>query len=106
MEPKSLATPDVTWVQGFVAALTGVIIAAIAVVNSFGWVSISVDQSAKLLALWTALGAAAVFADAHIRNGRARAFAIPPKGVVADDDTATVQPTTLRKPVRRAPRKP
>lgn len=97
-----LATPDVTRVQQFVAAFTAVIVAAIGVVDSFGWANITVDQSAKLLGLWAALGGVAVVADAVIRHGRATAQAAANLAAaskpVAPVVKAPKRTTVVRKP--------
>jgi hypothetical protein len=90
-----IATPDVTLVQKLVGAITAVIVAGIGVVNSFGWANITVDQSAKLLALWAALGGIAVLADAHIRHGRATVAA-----AVAANNPPSVLATLTKKPTR------
>lgn len=82
---KELATPDVTKVQGLVAAIGGALAAGMTVINLFGWYNISGPQALAVGGLWVALGSVWVSADAYIRNGRARALLSPPKGVVADD---------------------
>lgn len=86
---KPLSTPDVTKVQALVAAVGGVIAAGMTVINLFGWYAISGEQALAVGGLWTALGAVLVVSDAMIRNGRARALLMPPKGVVEDDKPKT-----------------
>lgn len=78
MEP--LNTPDVTLMQKLVGAISGVIVAGIAVAQAFG-ADLTVEQGAAILGLWAALGSVLVLADAIIRNGRARAFTNYPKGI-------------------------
>jgi hypothetical protein len=88
MEP--LQTPDITLMQKVVGAVSALVVAGIALINAFGWTEIDATESAALLGLWTALGGVLVLADAIIRNGRARAFMVPPKGAVLTGETKTV----------------
>lgn len=83
MQP--LATPDVTAVQKLVAAGLVLLAAILALVNAFDWASIETGEAAAITGVYVAFGSFLALADAIIRNGRARAFAVPPKGMVADD---------------------
>ena len=81
-----LNTPDVTAVQKLVAAGAGLLTAVVALVNAFEWVTVDAGEAAALMGVYAALGSVLVIADAIIRNGRSRAFTMPPKGVVADGE--------------------
>lgn len=88
MDPKPLKTPDVTSVQ------------VLAVVSSVVGLFLTQHYIDERLAQ-TITGVASIVlplvwmvADALIRHGRARAFTMPPKGVVADDEPES-------KPVKR-----
>lgn len=83
---KELNTPDVTPIQGFVAAVSAVLAAGMALINAFEWYDISGPQAATVLGLWAAIGGLLVSSDAVIRHGRSRALTLPPKGIVADED--------------------
>lgn len=81
MDPKPLSTPDVTKAQ-VLAAITAIVGLCV----SQGFVDNNLAQlitgvaAIVLPLIW-------VVADAVIRHGRARAFQVPPKGVVADEPT-------------------
>lgn len=79
MDPKPLATPDVTPAQ-VIAAITAVV----GLFVSQGYVDGHLAQLITGVAA-IVLPLVWVVADAIIRHGRARAFQVPPKGVVADD---------------------
>lgn len=83
MQP--LETPDVTAVQKLSAAGLVLVGSLLALVNAFGWAEIGPAQIAAVSGTYTAFASVAVVADAVIRNGRARAFALPPKGVVPEE---------------------
>lgn len=83
---KELNTPDVTPIQMFVAAMSAVLSAGMAMVNAFEWYDISGPQAATVIGLWTALGGLLVIGDMVIRHGRSRALLVPPRGIVADDE--------------------
>jgi hypothetical protein len=67
--------PDITPMQKLVGALTAVITIGLETATSFG-AGLTVNQDTKLLALWGALSAFALTADAIIRQGRAKHLAI------------------------------
>lgn len=101
---KELATPDVTKIQALVAAIGGAIAAGMTVINIFGWYEISGEQALAVGALWTALGAVLVVADAMIRNGRAQSLLMPPKGVVEDEKPKARPRTPAATTTRRRTR--
>ena len=82
MQP--LQTPDVTAVQKLAAAGLVLLGAIVALVNAFEWADIDSGEAAAITGVYGAFASVVVLADAIIRNGRARAFALPPKGVVPD----------------------
>lgn len=83
MQP--LETPDVTAVQKLSAAGLVLLGAILAMVNAFGWATIDAGEAAAVTGVYSSFAAFALIADAIIRNGRARAFALPPKGLVAEE---------------------
>lgn len=83
MQP--LQTPDITAIQKLVAAGLVLLGAVLALVNAFDWTTIDAGEATAITGVYTAFGSVLVLADSIIRNGRARAFSLPPKGVVADD---------------------
>ena len=89
MEPKSLATPDITPAQivAAVSAIVGLFVSQGLIDNNRAQIITGV-ASIVLPLIWVA-------ADAVIRHGRARAFTVPPKGVVAEDETPA--PATRRR---------
>lgn len=87
MQP--LQTPDVTAVQKLIGAGLVLLAAILTLVNAFEWATIDTMEAAAITGVYTAFGGVIVVADAIIRNGRARAFSVPPKGLVADDTTDT-----------------
>ena len=87
MQP--LQTPDVTAIQKLVAAGLVLLGAVLALVNEFEWAEIDAGEAAAITGVYAALGSVLVLADAIIRNGRSRAFSLPPKGFVADGDQKT-----------------
>jgi hypothetical protein len=91
MDSKPLATPDITWAQ-VLAAVTAVV--GLFVTQNY------IDQ--RLAQLITGIASIVgplvwVAADAVIRHGRARAFAIPPKGVVAEEHEPLPLKTTVKR---------
>lgn len=93
---KELKTPDITLAQ--IIAVLG---AAFALTAAFG-LDISQDKRDGIVQLVTVLAPIVVAADAFIRHGRSRALALPPKGVVAEDNPVTTSRTasTRRKTTR------
>lgn len=85
---ETLARPDVTAIQKLVGAGAGLVTAIVALVNVFGWAEVDATEAAALLGVYAAFGSVLVVADAIIRNGRSRALANQPKGVVAEDTSA------------------
>jgi len=69
-----VSTPDITTMQKVVGAITALLVAALSAANGFG-AHLTVAQDTQILAIWVALGAFAVTADAIIRSGRAKAHA-------------------------------
>lgn len=80
MDPKPLKTPDITPAQllAMVATIVGLLVSQGVIDNNRAQVITSIASIAIPIIL--------VIADAIIRHGRARAFSLPPKGVVADDE--------------------
>lgn len=87
MEP--LETPNVTPVQQLIAAGLVALGSLLALVNAFEWADVGAEEAAAITGVYTAFGGFALIADAIIRNGRSRAFLVPPKGLVADDSEGT-----------------
>lgn len=75
---QTLSTPDITLMQKLVAALGGVIVALIVLVNAFEFYDVTAEQSGAVMGLWAAVGSVLVLADAIIRNGRSRILANAP----------------------------
>lgn len=82
---ETLERPDVTAIQKIVGAVSAVIVAVIAALNVFNLAEIDAAEASALLGVWAAFGSFLVIADAVIRNGRSRALANQPKGVVSED---------------------
>ena len=83
MQP--LETPNVTAVQKLAAAGLVLLGSLLALVNAFEWADIDAGEAAAVSGTYSAFASVVVLADAIIRNGRSRAFALPPKGLVAED---------------------
>jgi hypothetical protein len=93
---QSLETPDVTSVQKLVAAGLVLLGSLVALVNAFEWADVDAGEAASITGVYAAFGSVIVLADAIIRNGRSRAFSLPPKGLVAEDESGTKPSSTRR----------
>jgi hypothetical protein len=85
MQP--LETPDVTPIQKLSAAGLALLGAILTLVNAFEWAEIDAGEAAAISGAYVAFAAFALTADAVIRHGRSRAFSLPPKGLVAEDES-------------------
>lgn len=81
---NTLSTPDITPIQKLVAAVGGLLVSGMLLVNAFDIYDISGEQSAAVVGFWTTIGSVVVVADAVIRNGRARALAANPPAQAVD----------------------
>jgi hypothetical protein len=73
-----LSTPDITTAQfvAIVGAILGVAVAA--------GLPLSKDLQDSIVTLVTVLAPLIIVGDAHIRHGRSRALAIPPRPIESD----------------------
>jgi hypothetical protein len=74
-----LSTPDITTAQ--IVALAGAILGVIAAAG----LPLSKELQDSIITLITVLAPLVIIGDAHIRHGRSRALAIPPRPLEDDE---------------------
>ncbi|MGH3091694.1 MAG: hypothetical protein ACRDOG_05105 [Gaiellaceae bacterium] len=79
MEEDMLSTPDVTPAQ--VIAVVGAVIGVLAAAG----LPLSAALQDSIITLVTVLAPLVIIGDAHIRHGRSRALAIPPRPIEEEE---------------------